>query len=944
MDIAVYGSKKMLSPRQRRGSYYKKKGRQGRRTKLTGGLLRAISEILAEMDILSISHLSQELLNRGHSLSRSTVFRAMETLGLRVDRDRKVWCAGPVGTEAGELRWTAKHSNGDDANSTTPALTRNNSVHADAGFLPGRAEDSPPLLLNDISYSQQTEYRDPKLQCTANRDSVEAENTANGLYTPTNNDNTGVTRGATRGNMKQEINDQNPASEEFELTQSTGGQETLCLADRWTDTVRDGVRRVSMTSLVSAQRRGRKRKSDCPAKFGSPRNLKVDSTSYWPSTASPSRQATRTFEAAELYSSKTEDDQWIPSKSSVKAKQASTSSSGVYGREAPELVTEQILHLQENQPRRNLITEKRPAGFQGRAEPSLLSKTTLRHSSSKDSLILEPEAFQDETMDTDRANPINGTSGYREELVGCQEWKDKLMLCSRELMDSTSKKDNVHSSSTFTFRRGYRSKHCQETRDSLEEDLLLGESAPQRQQLQKSGSQQLPVSNTDTQKELMHKDAGHQMQGQAVAANCRLNRASNEQPVKTYDSRWSGAEVNRQRHSDQYLGRPSRKASQFLPGDQIQNKTRANLTIPSFQNIPTEQKTSRENDPQTARLHALTSSLAAKTSSVLGIEIGRRGREQLDKLTSDSASNNLISDLSAGKNKETSFQTNKEPLVKPRGLGQKAVSKSSLPSANGHGTYSPSPQDECIQSQHNTNGGGSAPASSSVTQCFSMFLPELQSWMQFVSDKLASMEDQLQYLTEIITQPAEKTEEAEPGTVSAESDAIDSLKEEEEEEEEEEEGRDEKVEEAGEEDPGQSESEKEPEGQTWETTLPPINTPESNDMIKKIMSDERWNTFSPYVGGPRLAIRLARDCIFGSEVLSKSTVTGRNGMNPLQRDGIKKIKECLMKMYGPKCSGVECEILWKMARESLSQLCKRTRRQFAAEASNQDVDDPDYTP
>ncbi len=69
----------------------------------------------------------------------------------------------------------------------------------------------------------------------------------------------------------------------------------------------------------------------------------------------------------------------------------------------------------------------------------------------------------------------------------------------------------------------------------------------------------------------------------------------------------------------------------------------------------------------------------------------------------------------------------------------------------------------------------------------------------------------------------------------------------------------------------------------------------------------------------------------------RSTVTGRNGMNPLHRDGIKKIKDCMMEMYGTRCSHVEFELLWKMARESLSQLCKRIRRRHTEEVNGQEV-------
>lgn len=47
---------------------------------------------------------------------------------------------------------------------------------------------------------------------------------------------------------------------------------------------------------------------------------------------------------------------------------------------------------------------------------------------------------------------------------------------------------------------------------------------------------------------------------------------------------------------------------------------------------------------------------------------------------------------------------------------------------------------------------------------------------------------------------------------------------------------------------------------------------------------------TPYAGAPRLAIALARYCIFGTKVLMESSVTGRNSKNPLNNLAMKKIK------------------------------------------------------
>ena len=49
----------------------------------------------------------------------------------------------------------------------------------------------------------------------------------------------------------------------------------------------------------------------------------------------------------------------------------------------------------------------------------------------------------------------------------------------------------------------------------------------------------------------------------------------------------------------------------------------------------------------------------------------------------------------------------------------------------------------------------------------------------------------------------------------------------------------------------------------------------------------------------------------------------------------------MMEIYGTRCSHVEFELLWKMTRESLSQLCKRIRRRhievIGQEVNSQEV-------
>ncbi|XP_072165461.1 uncharacterized protein [Diadema setosum] len=98
--------------------------------------------------------------------------------------------------------------------------------------------------------------------------------------------------------------------------------------------------------------------------------------------------------------------------------------------------------------------------------------------------------------------------------------------------------------------------------------------------------------------------------------------------------------------------------------------------------------------------------------------------------------------------------------------------------------------------------------------------------------------------------------------------------------------------------------------------------------IEMVMQDTRWDEMMPYAGAPRLAIALARYCIFGTKVLVQSSVTGRNRKNPLDFSGMRKIKQLLYRKYGARCSQIEFEVIWKTSRESISQLCKRLRRKY----------------
>ncbi|XP_054774668.2 uncharacterized protein LOC129282834 [Lytechinus pictus] len=107
-----------------------------------------------------------------------------------------------------------------------------------------------------------------------------------------------------------------------------------------------------------------------------------------------------------------------------------------------------------------------------------------------------------------------------------------------------------------------------------------------------------------------------------------------------------------------------------------------------------------------------------------------------------------------------------------------------------------------------------------------------------------------------------------------------------------------------------------------------MNQSQTDVRIQMVMQDSRWDEMTPYAGAPRLAIALARYCIFGTKILIRSSVTGRNSKHPLDFAGMRKIKHLLFQKYGARCSLVEFEVIWKTSRESISQLCKRLRRKF----------------
>lgn len=87
-----------------------------------------------------------------------------------------------------------------------------------------------------------------------------------------------------------------------------------------------------------------------------------------------------------------------------------------------------------------------------------------------------------------------------------------------------------------------------------------------------------------------------------------------------------------------------------------------------------------------------------------------------------------------------------------------------------------------------------------------------------------------------------------------------------------------------------------------------------------IMGDPNWLDKPP----PKLAIALARKCIFGDEVMRHSNITARNNMQPLDPEKLEIIRNCVMWMHNRQ-SEAEFDLTWAKCRTAIQQKCKHLR-------------------
>ncbi len=73
-----------------------------------------------------------------------------------------------------------------------------------------------------------------------------------------------------------------------------------------------------------------------------------------------------------------------------------------------------------------------------------------------------------------------------------------------------------------------------------------------------------------------------------------------------------------------------------------------------------------------------------------------------------------------------------------------------------------------------------------------------------------------------------------------------------------------------------------------------------------------------------LTVALARDCIFGRDVLVKRSIGGRQGYKPLDPEKMEYIK-ALIRSRVPEKPKIEFEHIWGLCRTSVGKSCQGLR-------------------
>ena len=95
-------------------------------------------------------------------------------------------------------------------------------------------------------------------------------------------------------------------------------------------------------------------------------------------------------------------------------------------------------------------------------------------------------------------------------------------------------------------------------------------------------------------------------------------------------------------------------------------------------------------------------------------------------------------------------------------------------------------------------------------------------------------------------------------------------------------------------------------------------------MKESILKDSTLKTLGIMNESTAIACRLA-DLYFGAKVLGKSTLTGRNGTQVLDREILEEIRLDIQKHLGSRVAENKFITIWKKCRESIGAKCKHIR-------------------
>ena len=106
----------------------------------------------------------------------------------------------------------------------------------------------------------------------------------------------------------------------------------------------------------------------------------------------------------------------------------------------------------------------------------------------------------------------------------------------------------------------------------------------------------------------------------------------------------------------------------------------------------------------------------------------------------------------------------------------------------------------------------------------------------------------------------------------------------------------------------------------------PIHTPQPSQTLASIDSVvTKYPTYNTPTNISRLAVKLAKEAVFGKDVLAQSTPLGFRNLKPLDPTGLATIKATIKNLC-VWSNAVEFESIWKNCMHAIGQACKHARK------------------